>query len=247
MNYEIYPIKIAEEGAPGPVIYYLNNFGEEATLADLMWLIKGGEHIILVDTGFTPKEASKFEPDSPRDFEQHPVEQLRNLGVEPEEVTHIIITHCHFDHLSPLIFEYEKAQIFIQKRELEFASHPPHPWFSGLIDGETVKKLSTDCKNRLRLVEGGAEVLPGITVFWTGGHTPGHQSVKVTTTKGRAIVSGDVVFTYRNIEEDIPVGVLTDLEECYSAMKRIRKEADIVLPGHENLVFERYGNKIPAD
>jgi glyoxylase-like metal-dependent hydrolase (beta-lactamase superfamily II) len=63
--------------------------------------------------------------------------------------------------------------------------------------------------------------------------------VVVETSKGRVIFAGDVAFTYRNLEKDIPVGFNSNLEECFLAMRRIRKEADIVIPGHDPLVLER--------
>ena len=64
----------------------------------------------------------------------------------------------------------------------------------------------------------------GIKVFLTGGHTPGHQSVMVETKIGKIILAGDVVLTYRNIEENIPVGFNCNLEECFNAMEKIKKK-----------------------
>ena len=77
-------------------------------------------------------------------------------------------------------------------------------------------------------------------MFWTGGHTPGHQSVAIDTKEGRVIIAGDVIFTYCNLEEDIPVGLTTSVEECLLAMRRIREEGDIILPSHDPKVLRKY-------
>ena len=103
-----------------------------------------------------------------------------------------------------------------------------------------MKKLASDYGARVHLTDGEEEILPGISVFLAGGHTPGSQVIKVGTKSGNAVLAGDVVFNYRNIDEDIPVAFNSNLEECLLAMKRIREEADIILPGHDPAVLERY-------
>ena len=66
------------------------------------------------------------------------------------------------------------------------------------------------------------------------------QVISVETEKGKAILTGDVVFLYENIEKNIPVGLSYNLIECLDAMERIRKEADIILPGHDPKILEKF-------
>ncbi|HDY65913.1 MAG TPA: N-acyl homoserine lactonase family protein [Phycisphaerae bacterium] len=242
--YKIYPLKVAEETDPGPLVFYMNNWGEEIKLFSYMWLIRGDRQTVLVDTGFTQEVADEFGPGVIQQPEEHPLRQLEKHGVKPDEIRTIILTHAHFDHLSPLVEEYTKAQFFIQAKEMSYATNPPHP---GLVEynlQRAVDKLSGELSGRVTLVEGDTEILPGINVFWTGGHTPGHQSVAVQTESGKAIITGDVVFTYKNLDDDIPVGLNTSVEECYLAMRRIRKEGDIILPGHDPLIMAKHSSGI---
>jgi glyoxylase-like metal-dependent hydrolase (beta-lactamase superfamily II) len=127
---------------------------------------------------------------------------------------------------------------------VKYALKPPHAWFSKFIFLDTLKKLKKEYKDRLNLISKDGEILPGISVLFVGGHTPGSQAVKIKTNEGNAIICGDVVFTYRNIENDVPVGFNSNLEECFLAMERLRKEADIILPNHDPEVLTRYGEEI---
>ena len=105
--------------------------------------------------------------------------------------------------------------------------------------------LTGEAWGRFRLVEDG-EVLPGIRVFWTGGHSLCHQAVVVEGAGGRRVVlPGDIVPTYRNLEENLPVGYCYNVIECLDAMARIRHEEGIVVPSHDALVLQRFpGGKI---
>ncbi len=243
--YEIYPLKIGESEEAEPRIFYLGDCKKRVTLCQYMWLIKGRGENILVDTGFIRKDGRRFNPNIKQRLEEEPIRQLNNIGVKPEEIKYLILTHGHWDHLSPTLYSFTNAQIFMQKREFSSLVNPPHPWFVEFVFKEVVKKLNTNYKHRLTLIDGEKEVLPGIKLFWTGGHTMGHQAVAIKTEAGRVILTGDVVFTYRNIEEDISIGFNSNLEECLCAMERIRKEADIIIPGHDPNVLKRYGKRIP--
>ena len=65
-------------------------------------------------------------------------------------------------------------------------------------------------------------------------------AVAVRTAVGVAVIAGDVVSLYANLERDIPVAVHDDLEECRRAMNKIRRAADLVLPSHDPEVMRRY-------
>lgn len=243
--YEIYPLKIGQATEEEPRIFYLGSCKKRITVYQYMWLIKGNGNLVLVDTGFTREAGQSFNPDVKQEKEEEPLKQLSSLGIKPEEISSIILTHGHWDHLSPTVFAFSNARVYLQERELLSLTKPSHPWFTEFVFKDVIRKLTDDCKRRLRIIAGDKEILPGIRLFWTGGHTPGHQSVAVNTKAGKVILTGDVVFTYRNIEKDIPVGFNCNLEDCFQAMKRIRKEADIVIPGHDPRVLEKYNLKIP--
>lgn len=242
--YKIYPMKVTEFIEPEPRIFYLGDCSKTIKLYTYFWLIKGEGKVILVDTGFSFEDGKAVNPEIRQTKDEHPLSQLKRKNVEPEDVTDVIITHIHWDHLSPMIDNFINVNIYVQEKDIKYALNPPHPWFSQFVFLDTVKKLTSDSKERVHLINGEEEVLPGIFVFLTGGHTPGSQAIKIKTKSGDAILTGDVVFTYRNIEEDLPVGFNSNLEECFLAMRRIRDEADIILPNHDPAILDRYGDGI---
>ena len=242
--YKIYPLKVAEAIEPEPRIFYLGDCSNTIKLYTYFWLIKGEGRTILVDTGFSFEDGRTINPGIKQTKDEHPLFQLKKQNVEPGNVTDVIITHIHWDHLSSVIDNFINAKIYVQEKDIKYVLNPPHPWFSKFVFIETIKKLTSDFKKRVYLISGDKEIIPGIFVFLVGGHTPGSQAVKIKTDSGDAVITGDVVFTYRNIENDIPVGFNSNLEECFLAMKRIRNEADIILPNHDPDILTRYGDEI---
>jgi glyoxylase-like metal-dependent hydrolase (beta-lactamase superfamily II) len=242
--YKIYPLKVAESVEPEPRIFYLGDCSKTIKLYTYFWLVVGEREKILVDTGFTYEDGRNVNPEIKQQEGEEPISQLKKHNISPEDISHIIITHVHWDHLSPVVEKFTNAKIYIQKKDVKYALKPPHPWFSKFIFLDTLKKLKKEYKDRLNLISKDGEILPGISVLFVGGHTPGSQAVKIKTNAGNAIICGDVVFTYRNIENDVPVGFNSNLEECFLAMERFRKEADIILPNHDPEVLARYGEEI---
>jgi len=242
--YKIYPMKVAESIEPETRIFYLGDCIKTIKLYTYFWLIKGEGKVILVDTGFSLGDGKTFNPEIKQAKDESPLSQLKRRNTKPEDISYVIITHVHWDHLSAMIDSFINASIYVQEKDIKYVSNPPHPWFSQFVFLDTVKKLTSDFKRRVHLINGEKEILPGLFVFLTGGHTPGSQAVRIKTKSGNAIVTGDVVFTYRNIEEDVPIGFNSNLEECFLAMRRIRDEADIILPNHDPAIVDRYGDGI---
>jgi len=238
--YSICPIKVGQSIEPEARVFHLGDCAKTIQLYNYIWLVRGNDRVILGDTGFSLEDGKTINPAIVQTQDEHPLLQLSRRNVKPEAVTDVILTHVHWDHLSPILDHFVNAEIYIQEKEVRYVLDPPHPWFSQFIFVDTVNKLVSDYSDRVHFVNGDEEILPGISVFLAGGHTPGSQVVKVSTKSGKVVLAGDVVFNYRNIAEDLPIAFNCNLEECFLAMKRIREEADIVLPGHDPVVLERY-------
>ena len=208
--------------------------------AMFVWLVLGGERPIMVDTGpRSIEEINKgiaslvYEPTTQRPGEDILSHLARN-DVEPSDVSHLFLTHLHYDHVSNLHL-FPNARIVVNKRGWEEANRRKATW----VPGEVLFPLREEWNDRLTLVED-EEVLSGIRTFWMGGHTPCSQAVVVQTDLGRAAVAGDVVSLYANLDLNIPVGVAESFEECLAAMARVRRESDIILPGHDPDVLNRF-------
>ena len=206
------------------------------------WLIDGPDGPTLVDMGATEADtAARFGPERYRfDEWKDPVAEVAR-HVAPEEITRIVCTHIHWDHLSPCLDSYPNATLTLQRADLEARLSPPHPSFRDLCFDEYLDGLAERLGPRLKLVEGDVEVAPGVRTLFTGGHTVGHQAVLIETESGTVCLTGDLVPVFDTLELDQATCLHEDLLQCYAAgMERIRAAADIVIPGHDGRLLEKY-------
>jgi len=135
--------------------------------------------LVLVDTGMidsTPKLDAEWEP----------VPMPENL---PREVVCVINTHLHFDHCGGNRL-YAGVPIHVQARELADARSDADYTIRAWVDFDGASYVEHD---------GEAEVLPGIRLLPTPGHTRGHQAVLVDTPDGLVVLGGDVGYTFREL------------------------------------------------
>ncbi|RDI95562.1 MBL fold metallo-hydrolase [Meiothermus sp. QL-1] len=161
-------------------------------------LVRAGKQFILVETGIDRKPGEKFR----RLYglgEGHPLlDQLALLGLEPRDISLVVHTHLHFDHAGlntrweegRLVPTFPKARHVVQKQELEDALHP-HERSQASYRPENVEPLLE--AGRLELVEGQAELLPGLRVLPAPGHTLGMQVVELESEGQRLAYTGDLV------------------------------------------------------
>lgn len=235
--------------APGTVIFmHPHGRHDRVEIVQNFFVISGDGHTTVVDTGLDdlasycdPAERTRLGSSRPT------LELLKEAGVHPDEVDTLILTHLHFDHyLNARLFE--RARIVINRREFEFALSPgaanrramprssfPREVFAWLVD---------EAWDRLELTEGEVDVLPGVRVIETGGHSPGHQIVVVDTGNVPTVIPGDEVYLYANLEEDIPIGYYHDFERLSRAMDVLREIGGHLLPAHDAEVGRRYPSGI---
>lgn len=204
-----------------------------------VYLIRGGGRTFLVDTGPKSLEVINhglagmcIEPVTQRPGEDLPGILARE-GLEPDDIEAVFLTHGHYDHTSNLDL-FPQARILVNRRGWERALVQPGPW-----PGEVYFPLQREWSARLVLVED-EEPYPGLRTFWVGGHTYCSQAIAVQTRLGTAVITGDVVSLFENLERDLPIGVYEDLAQIRAAMARIREVADVVIPSHDPALLERY-------
>lgn len=165
-------------------------------------LAQSGDRNVLIDTGFMQDETSSgFSRKFGIPNWISPVRMLAELGVAAEDVTDIVVTHCHFDHMGS-IKEFPNARLIIQKSELltwyEAIALPPRfGYLTAIIDPDNLRTaLEASIEHRVMMVDGDRDnVLPGIHVRLGSGHTIGQQFVIVETGRGRLVISGDCVYS----------------------------------------------------
>ncbi len=254
-TYGIKAIKFCEQSTPGPQMYHMSHWGEWIDVDFYFFVLRRDDgQVCLVDTGLRDVDEvnpavtagvghrGRFRMDM--DTQNIPL-LLEHEGIHPGEVEYVFLTHLHYDHASNVEL-FPNAKIVVSKKgwvqtlSCEYPQMLPHPVFPRDVIGY----LAGEAHDRLILAGDDEEILPGISVFYTGGHTMCGQAVKVETREGTAVLTGDVAFQYGNVERDHPIGLAVDLQECYAAMERFREEADILVPGHDPEILERYPNGV---
>jgi glyoxylase-like metal-dependent hydrolase (beta-lactamase superfamily II) len=162
-------------------------------------LARSGERIVLIDTGFMQDDSS-FSRRFGVPTWISPVRMLSEMGIAALDVTDIVLTHCHFDHMGS-VAEFPNATIHIQKSELlswyeAFALPKRFRHLTMIIDPDNMRAaLEASFEFRINMIDGDRDdVLPGIHVRIASGHTIGQQFVIVETGAGRRVISGDCIY-----------------------------------------------------
>lgn len=210
-----------------------------------VWLIRGGGRNILFDSGFHRERW--FKVWTIKDY-LRPDEAVKLAGVNPEEVTDIVISHAHWDHMGGIDL-FPKAIVWIQKEEFRYYTGPA--WQPGGdhggIDPEDVQQLvRLNTEGRLRLMDGdNVEIFPGIRAYTGGRHTFASQYLRVDGNPPFVLAS-DNVYLYRNLAEHKPSATFSDADHAanLAAQSRMIELAagnpDRVLPGHDAAQFQKY-------
>lgn len=246
-NYRIWPLNTGTITVDkGGYITRGKGLGLEVDIPAVAWYLSDGEHKLLVDTGMCASELADWHHHGSRQEEGQAVhQQLEKLGVEPQEIELIIFTHLHWDHCHNLD-RFPRARLMVSASEMEFALEPIPPYYKS-YEYRLLGVEAPFIGRKFELMEGESEVLPGITVFPTPGHSPGHQSMAVDTEAGVHVITGDAVFAYANLEPDGEhlkfsiMGRFADIVAAWRSLEEIVRRAqskETVLPGHDALVFE---------
>jgi glyoxylase-like metal-dependent hydrolase (beta-lactamase superfamily II) len=210
----------------------------------MVWVLKGPNGAnILVDSGFYRDKF--FKQWKVKDFIK-PSEAIAKIGLKPEDITDLIITHMHWDHADGMDL-FPKARIWIQQDEYSY--YTGEGWQSGGnhggVDQDDVMALvKLNIEGRVRLVKGDdQEVAAGIRVYTGGRHTYASQYVGVSTKAGTAVIASDNCYLYENLDKHAPVAQTWDAASNLKAQDRMRQLASnprLIVPGHDPSVFTRF-------
>lgn len=240
---EIYAIRYATHTGRQPHQNYLTpDIHNEGTDLDyFVWLIRGGDGDILVDTGFNAIAANE----RARALMINPADALKNFGVSPDSIRDVVITHLHYDHAGNLD-RFPNARFHLQDREMRFATGRcmchgllRHP-FSVEDVTLMVRHVYSD---RVVFHDGDAEIAPGVTLHHVGGHSDGLQVVRVETERGPVVLASDASHYYANMQRKNPFPIvynIGDMMDGWNTLERLAGHPDRVIPGHDPLVRELY-------
>lgn len=215
-------------------------FGQVERVPVYMALLETEAGWVLIDTGLNPRgvlepekawgeRAKVVRPDlKPEDDVRS---RLKELGIGVNDIKYILQTHLHWDHTGGNRF-FTEATFFVQKSEYRFAFWPDRYLQASYMQDHF------DCGVHYELVEGDVEILPGIRLLHTPGHTPGHQSVLAKLTNGKYLLfTGDLAYTLDNLTEMIPPGHSWDPLAAVASLRKLKTIQDLtgafVLPSHD--------------
>jgi glyoxylase-like metal-dependent hydrolase (beta-lactamase superfamily II) len=247
-DYSIYAIRYAD--SPGDLVSDMVMGAPKDEKIDTiyaLWLIRGGGRNILFDSGFHRERWFKewtvlnyIRPD----------EAVKLAGVQPEEITDVVISHAHWDHMGGIDL-FPKATIWIQKEEFRY--YTGEAWQPGGnhggIDAEDVQALARlNTEGRVRLIDGDdVEILPGIRTYTGGRHTYASQYLLVEGSP-RFVLASDNAYLYRNLETHMASATFSEADHAgniknQQRMIQLAGALDRVVPGHDALQFQKFSTQ----
>jgi glyoxylase-like metal-dependent hydrolase (beta-lactamase superfamily II) len=244
-EYSIQAIRYASSpGVPASELVVGGPKDVKIDIAMVVWLIRGSGHTILFDSGFHRDTFLKYFPMT--DY-LRPDEAVKTAGVNPEDVTDIVISHAHWDHLGGIDL-FPKANVWIQKEEYRY--YTMEAWQPGGqhggIDPEDVKALlQLNTEGRVHLVNGdNVEIFPGIRAYTGARHTYASQYLRVDGNPPFVLASDNCYF-YLNLSSHLASATFSDADHAaniaaQSRMIDLAGSVDRVVPGHDALQFQKF-------
>ncbi len=162
------------------------------------FLILGGTHPVLVDTGYRENAIMESLGMRGLQFHENMIEnQLAKHGLKPGDIRYICHTHLHIDHAGKDDKFPMNTTVVVNRREMECSvSGLMHPQYPMPDIQHLVERIHTPGALRFEDLEltGEIELIPGVTLEAANAHTEGSMNVHVQTAEGRATICGDVIY-----------------------------------------------------
>jgi glyoxylase-like metal-dependent hydrolase (beta-lactamase superfamily II) len=206
-----------------------------------VWAIVGPSGAIIVDTGFDAAMGKRRQ----RELVKPVAEGLRAIGVDPEAVGTIIVSHLHYDHCGNYDL-FPRARYHLQDGEMAYATgrHMCHAALRLPFEADDVVAMVRKVfAGRVAFHDGDDEIAPGVTVHRIGGHSKGLQSVRVNTRRGPVVLASDATHLYAHIEQGRVFPIVYsvgDVVEGYATLRRLAASPRHIVPGHDPAVLARY-------
>jgi N-acyl homoserine lactone hydrolase len=217
-----------------------------------MFLVEHDRGLLLYDSGMAPGAAE--DPEGTYgpllEFmgleltpEQRVDRQLQSLGLSCADITHVVLSHPHWDHAGGLHL-FPQAKLYAGAADLPFALWPHTPAFEAHFRREDIELTRGFDWHPL---DGDHDVFGdgSVTILSTPGHTPGHQSLLLTTDNGPLLLTGDAVHLQVGLEQLLPSGWDWSTEHAVRSIRRLRTVAEAldarVWVNHDPTDWARFG------
>jgi glyoxylase-like metal-dependent hydrolase (beta-lactamase superfamily II) len=242
-DWDVHAVKYADRNARrrGDSFLFDDRHDVAHPMDYFIWVLRRGDKVILVDTGYDSAEADV----RGRPIRLDPRAALAPLGISAEAVETVIVTHLHYDHAGGLHL-FPAATLHMQASEMAYATGPcmchdtlRMPFSAGHIC-EAVKRLYS---GKVVFHDGDAEVADGVTVHRIGGHSRGLQAVRVRTSAGWLVLASDAAHFYENFQKRKPFPIVVDLQDMldgFITLERLASRPELIIPGHDPLVMQMF-------
>jgi N-acyl homoserine lactone hydrolase len=227
-------------GAQRSLLFY-GEFSEAPVQIPITcWLIRTTDATILYDTGVSPRAVpGLMRTDALARFTEQDllVHRLDAAGIEADNVDLVVLSHLHYDHAGGAEL-FRKSELVVQKDEYSYA-HYPASFFAGFYYRKNFELPGY----RWRLLDGDTELMPGVTVLRTDGHTPGHHSLMVHLPEtGPVILTGDACYWHEHVEKERVPGVVWNPTLALHSIKRLKTLARLtgakIFPSHDPVFWK---------
>jgi glyoxylase-like metal-dependent hydrolase (beta-lactamase superfamily II) len=245
-NYKVYAIRFASMAHPTAISMWSDK-GPDKDSVNIdfsIWLIRGdnGKNI-LVDAGFRNDigEAKDFEV---ADYIR-PDSVLAKVGLKPGDITDIILSHPHWDHIDGAGL-FPNAHIWIQKEDYNYfvgAAWATDSTSGGFDKRDVRMMVELNMAGKVTLVDGdNKEVIPGVKVYTGSRHTFNSQFVVVQSGVNRIVLASDNIWIYYSLDHLVPASVGGTLDpagyvKSMIRMKTLASSPKFIIPGHDAKVF----------
>jgi len=244
-KYEVYAVRYATlANFPVSSLVAGADRSRRLDIAMMIWVLKGIDgRIAIVDSGFHREQY--FRQFTVKDFVK-PSEAIAPLGIKPDQVTDVFLTHMHWDHAGGIDL-FPGARVWIQKDEYDY--YTSDAWQAsnthGGIDAEDVVELvRRNIAGQVSFVRGDDDTSLSGIVFGVGGkHTWQSQFVTVQTRAHTVVLASDNMYLYENLDTHTAISQTLDAASnlrTQERMKGLASEPALLIPGHDPAVFDRF-------
>ncbi|MFY0679228.1 MAG: N-acyl homoserine lactonase family protein [Thalassovita sp.] len=246
-DWEIHAVKYAERNARTRADSFIFDDNHDAPheMDYFMWVLRQGTRTILVDTGYDDEEAKARN----RPIRLDPRAALAPLGLTPEDITEVIVTHLHYDHAGGLAL-FPNAHLHLQTAEMAFATGPCmcHDTLRAPFTADHVCEAVTRLyRGKLTFHDGDSQIAEGISVHCVGGHSRGLQAVRVKTKAGWMVLASDAAHYYENLWKRKPFPIVVDLQNMldgFQTLETLASRRELIVPGHDPMVRQVFAQGV---
>ncbi len=197
-------------------------------------LAENGNDAVLIDTGVGDRLSEKERTLYRVDREGGLRARLAELRIDPEDVTHVVLTHLHFDHLGGAVVRdgaghlkpaFPRAKHFVQRAEIQTALHPTDERLAGAYGHATECLEPLQAAGLIEPLDGETAITPQLRVVVTGGHTSSHQCPILADGGSSFVHLGDVAPTRAHLRPAWNAAYDVDPLETMDAKKQLLARA----------------------